>query len=249
MSKKILCLHGWGASKESFTELRAALEGSDIALITPDLPGFGDEPEPDHAFTNDDYADWVINWVVESGKLKEESEWYILGHSAGGRIVIKLLTDKLSTLNSQLSTPKHAFLCAAAGLRRRRHVKRVVGLVISKSGKHLLSVPGLKKLQPIARKLLYKLIRVHDYEKASEVMKQTLINVTKEDLHPLLKKISTPVDLFWGTDDGMTPYGDAVIMDAEIPNSKLHSYKGVHHRVHRDRASEIAEVIRERILQ
>ncbi len=247
MSKHVLlCLHGWGGSTESFDALREHLKDSNFEVLAPDLPGFGDEPEPKDPYTIDDYADWVIKWIVDSGKWKKNENWYLLGHSHGGRIAIKLVTEKLSTLESQLSTPTHLFLCAAAGIHHPRHTKRVIGLILAKGGKILFSIPGIKRLEPLGKKLLYRLVRVHDYEKASEVMRKTMIKVTRENLRPLLKEITLPTDLFWGTDDGMTPYGDAKIMEAEIPNSILHTYKGVHHGVHKDSAKDIAEVICDR---
>ncbi len=56
MKHVLVCLHGWGGSKESFTELREALKDSGVEILTPDLPGFGSEPEPDHPRTTNDYA-------------------------------------------------------------------------------------------------------------------------------------------------------------------------------------------------
>lgn len=138
----------------------------------------------------------------------------------------------------------HLFLCAPAGIRHPRHIKRIIGLTLAKSGKFLLSIPGIKKLEPLGKKLLYKLVRVHDYEKANDVMRQTMIKVAAQDLRPLLHTISVPTDLFWGTEDGMTPVGDASIMEREINGSRLHLYPGVRHGVHREKATEIAEVIR-----
>lgn len=167
---------------------------------------------------------------------------YVLGHSHGGRIAIKMVTRAHDPC-----APAHLFLCAAAGIRHPRHFKRIVGLLLAKSGKTLLSIPGLKALEPFGKKLLYKLVRVHDYENASPVMRETLIKVSAEDLRPLLSTITVPTDLFWGTDDGMTPFGDAKIMEREIPGAVLHAYPGIRHRVHRDRATEIASVIAERI--
>lgn len=237
----LVCLHGWGGSKESFTELRAALKDVDITLITPDLPGFGKEPEPATPLDNAGYADWVIEHCLQN----IEEDWYLLGHSHGGRISIKLLTEQLQKHGTPL--PKQVFLCAAAGIKRPRHFRRIIGLTLAKTGKAILSLPGFKQLQPLGKKLLYKLVRVHDYEKASEVMRKTLINVSSEDLRPMLQKITVPTDLFWGTEDGMTPYSDALVMEREIPSVVLHSYSGVRHRVHRDRATEIASVIRQRL--
>lgn len=254
MQKTLVCLHGWGGSSESFTELRAALDGSGIAILTPDLPGFGTEPEPAESWTTDDYVDWMEAWIknrVESGKLKVESgkslPIFLLGHSHGGRIALKL-AYRQSTANFPLSTFHfdHLFLCAAAGIKHPRHVKRIIGLTLAKSGKALLAVPGLKSLQPLAKKMLYKLVRVHDYEKATPLMRETLIRVSQEDLRPILKDIRVPTDIFWGKDDRMTPFSDALLMQKSIPNSTLLAFDGVRHRVHRDRATEISAVIRSR---
>ncbi len=265
MKPILLCLHGWGGSKQSFAELRTALKNDDIEILTPDLPGFGSEPEPTRPWTNDDYADWVENWLKKSGKLEAISgKLYLLGHSHGGRIALKLanresvtshksqVTSKLRTHSSQLIAHsfhiEHLFLCAPAGIRHARHFKRIIGLLLAKTGSFFLAIPGLNILAPIGKKLLYRLVRVHDYEIASPVMRQTMINVAREDLRPLLSSIALPTDLFWGKDDGMTPFSDALIMERELPHATLHAFEGVRHRVHRDKAREIAEVIREKIL-
>ncbi len=229
---KLLCLHGWGGTKESFTELRAALEGSDIQIFTPDLPGFGSEPDPTHPFTTDDYVQWVEQYIQQNIR----GPFSILGHSHGGRIAIKL--------TAKHSLPiEHLYLCAAAGIRHPRHFKRILGLTLAKTGKVLLSIPGIKTLQPLGKKFLYKLVHVHDYEKASDVMRQTLILVSKEDLRPLLSQVKTPTDIFWGEEDAMTPLSDGKLMHEKIAGSTLHTFAGVRHRVHRDKAAEIASVI------
>lgn len=235
----LVCLHGWGGSKESFTELREALkDDTKMQILTPDLPGFGDEPEPHRPWSVDDYADWVEKWVVENGRWKmEDGDLCLLGHSHGGRIALKLAYRQ-----SKLSI-RHLFLCAPAGIRHARHFRRILGLTLAKSGKFILKIPGMQVLQPIAKTMLYKLVRVHDYEKASDIMRQTMIRVTAEDLRPILKDITIPTDLFWGKDDSMTPFSDALIMEKELPNAVLHAYGGVRHSVHRDRAQEIAATI------
>ena len=246
MPLTLVCLHGWGGTKESFTELRAALlalsgaegSGGGVTVLTPDLPGFGSEPEPDRPWTVADYAQWVKRYIEQN----VQGPYHLLGHSHGGRIAINLIAEKMLT-----TPPEHLYLCAAAGIRRLRHFKRIIGLILAKAGKTLLQVPGFKKLQPLARNFLYKLVRVHDYEKASPLMQRTLINITSEDLRPLLSQISLPTDLFWGEDDKMTPVADANIMKKAIPQSTLHLYPGIRHRVHRERAPEIAAVILERM--
>lgn len=236
MQPTLVCLHGWGGSKESFAELRAALKGSDIRILTPDLPGFGDEPEPKKPWTVDHYVGWTEGFIKHNVK----GPFSLLGHSHGGRIAIKLAATRGLPIDA-------LFLCAAAGIRHPRHFKRIIGLSLAKTGKVLLSIPGLKKLRPFGKKLLYKLVRVHDYESASRVMRQTMINVSAENLKPLLRDIHVPTDLFWGKQDGMTPFADALVMENLIPNAVLHAYEGVRHGVHHDKAREIADVIRARM--
>jgi pimeloyl-ACP methyl ester carboxylesterase len=232
----LVCLHGWGGSKESFTELREALQGTDIEIVTPDLPGFGAEPEPGTPWTNDDYAHWMEQWINNNAQRSPNTRLFLLGHSHGGRIAVKIALRHNIPID-------HLFLCAPAGIYHARHLKRTIGLVLAKTGKFFTSIPGLRALAPIGRKALYKLIRVHDYERASPLMQQTLINVTREDFRELLKDIDIPTDIFWGTDDRMTPIGDATIFATAIAKSTLHVYPGVRHRVHREKAPEIAAVI------
>lgn len=234
MKPILLCLHGWGGNKASFTELREALKGVDIEILSPDLPGFGEEPEPSRPWTVDDYADWVeMKLRATSYELRD---LYVLGHSHGGRIALKIAARKSIPM-------KHLYLCASAGIRHPRHFKRIIGLTLAKTGSFFLAIPLLNRVEPLAKKVLYKLVRVHDYENASPIMRNTMIKVTQEDLRHLLPSINVPTDIFWGTDDRMTPVGDAYIFKNCIKGSCLHLYQGVRHRVHRDKAADIAAVI------
>lgn len=255
MQPVLLCLHGWGGSKESFAELRAALDHEEISILTPDLPGFGEEPEPDRPWSVDDYADWVEGYLLKTLRPTPyaQTPLLLLGHSHGGRIAIKLASNKLQATHSGLRGPQglrtasykleHLYLCAAAGIRH-RSFKRVLGRLLAAIGHAVLSIPVLSRLEPFAKKMLYKLLREHDYERASPIMRQTLARVTEEDLTPLLSKITVPTDLFWGEDDTYTPVKDGYTMHKGIHGSVLHTFEGTRHRVHRDRAQEIASVIR-----
>lgn len=240
MNVALVCLHGWGGSKESFTELRAALQGKDMEIFTPDLPGFGDEPEPSRPWTTDDYANWVLEYLRKNNLL--DRDLILLGHSHGGRILIKLLSRKTS--NEQRSTIRatRLILCAAAGIRHPRHLKRILGLTLAKTGAFFLAIPGMRQLRPLGKKFLYRLVRVHDYERASPIMRETLILVSREDVRPLLSNIHIPTDIFWGTDDRMTPVADAHVMHRAISGSRLHLFPG-RHAVHRERAREIAAML------
>ncbi len=122
-----------------------------------------------------------------------------------------------------------------------------MGLMLAKGGSAVLSIPGMGWLKDTGKRLLYQLLRVHDYERASPLIRETMIRVSAEDLRPLLQDIAIPTDIFWGKDDTMTPFSDALLMEREIRGSTLHAFPGVRHRVHRDRAGEIAAVISQRM--
>ncbi len=238
--RPLLCLHGWGrgVDGEAFSALREALKGDAIEVVTPDLPGFGKSGEPPRAWTVDDYAD-CIEALVRELQLQDV---FLLGHSFGGRIAIKLA--------ARASSPpwiSHLYLCAAAGVGRDLHIRRKFWLFIAKAGNAIFLIPGFSSLKPFARKVLYKLLRVRDYEQASERMRETMKAVIDEDLTPILERITIPTDLFWGTEDTLTPLRDGQLMNTKIVQSKLHIFPGVRHAVHRERAKEIAEVIRKHL--
>ncbi|ALM09989.1 MAG TPA: hypothetical protein DEB30_03020 [Candidatus Peribacter riflensis] len=243
MQPVLLCLHGWGGSKESFDELKAALDGEDLLILTPDLPGFGLEPEPDRPWSVDDYANWVEVYLQKTLRPTPyaQSPLLLLGHSHGGRIAIKLAARQTNSYKLD-----HLYLCAAAGIRH-RSLKRLLGRMLAGIGRALFAIPGLSKLEPFAKRMLYKLLREHDYERASPIMRQTLARVTAEDLTSLLPKIAVPTDLFWGEDDTYTPIAHGRLMHEGIRGSVLHTFEGTRHRVHRDRALEIASVIRDHL--
>ncbi len=242
MKTVLLCLHGWGGSKESFADLRKALQGTDIAILTPDLPGFGAEPEPPAIWGIDEYAEWAEERLHKTYNLQPTTyNLLLLGHSFGGQIAVKL------ALRGNLPI-RHLFLCAPAAIRPRFSLKRTAGYVIAKSGRTLLAIPGLHILQPIVRAVLYRLMGVHDYERASPLMQRIMIRVTHQNLEKELKKLSLPVDLFWGINDRITPLWKAKRMHFRIPGSNLHTFPNTRHGVHRDRAQEIAAIIRQKIL-
>lgn len=239
MKPTLLCLHGWGGSKESWRPLFEALDGTDLELLAPDLPGFGAEPDPARPWTVDDYAGWVRDWVTDNRTGK--GPLWVVGHSHGGRTAIVMAANKTLEID-------RLFLCAPAINRNRRYfLRRTAGVAAAKIGKFFFSLPGLSALAKPARTLLYKLLRVHDYERASPLMQRTLVLVTKDDLTPLLPSVTQPVDLFWGDRDGQTPVGDGRHMNLLLPRCVFHVYAGTRHGVHRTNAREIAAVIRQRL--
>jgi len=86
MPSTILALHYWAGSGREFTALSPLLP-TDTRLLTPDLPGFGQQAAPaGFDYSVRAYADWIAAYVQQH----ELTDFTLLGHSMGGKIALAL---------------------------------------------------------------------------------------------------------------------------------------------------------------
>src|SRR5688572_24005871 len=104
----VLLLHGWGASSALFQTTMAGLE-DDFTLIAPDFPGFGATPPPPAAWAVGDYTTWVLALLDAAGLDRV----HIIAHSFGGRVAIKLASQRPERVDKLVLT-------ACAGIRPAR---------------------------------------------------------------------------------------------------------------------------------
>ena len=81
----IVLLHGWGSNIKLFANLIDLLSKK-YKVAAMDMPGFGESQEPPSAWCVDDYADFVTEFL----KAYDTKKVMLLGHSFGGRVIIKL---------------------------------------------------------------------------------------------------------------------------------------------------------------
>ena len=86
--KDLLLVHGWGNDVSSFWSVAEKLK-DDFTCWLIDLPGFGRSEVPKKDFGNQEYADIIAGFVSQL-QLKQPN---YLGHSVGGRVGIKLLSQ------------------------------------------------------------------------------------------------------------------------------------------------------------
>ena len=216
--KTILLLHGWGANIELFRGIINNLS-SDYTVYALDMPGFGKTSEPKTAWNVDNYVDFVIKFI-EKMKINRLS---LLGHSFGGRVIIKLVNreklkfdiDKLILVDSAGILPKNK--------------KKTIKTRVYKTLKVIVGNNISKKIFPNALENLKKKFGSEDYRNASGVMRETLVKVVNEDLEPLLPTIKQSTLLIWGTNDTATPLSDAKIMEKLIPDAGIVEVKGAGH--------------------
>lgn len=207
----VVILQGWGTSMGIYDGMASSINSAN-KVIQFDFPGFGDSEEPKEAWAVDDYADFFVEFM-EQLNIKKAT---LIGHSHGGRVIIKLANrqglpfeiDRIVLVDSAGVLP----VKTPAQLKKIRRYKR------------------LKKFyaNPVIYKLFKKKIDAwrdkqgsEDYRNASPIMKQCLVKAVNEDLTELLPGIKQEVLLIWGALDTATPLSDAKLMEAKIPNAGL----------------------------
>lgn len=217
--KNILLLHGWGSKLDFFGGIIENLSKSN-KVYAIDLPGFGATGEPKEAWAVDNYVDFIIEFI-EKMNIEEIT---LLGHSFGGRVIIKLVNRK----NLKFKVDK-IVLIDSAGIKPKPNKKGSMKTRIYKTLKFLVANKLVLKIFPNALNNLKKKFGSADYRNATPVMRDTLVKTVNEDLTDLLPNITQSTLLIWGDKDTATPIEDAKKMESLIKDSGLVTLKGAGH--------------------
>ncbi len=215
----VLLLHGWGSNITLFKNIVDMLSPH-MRVLAPDMPGFGESDEPKEAWCVDDYVDFI-------GKFCEKTEikpTVVLGHSFGGRVIIKAVTREQPVLS-----PEKLILTDSAGIKPKQSTASKIKTRTYKMGKAVMSTAPMKKLFPNAVENMRNKRGSADYLAASPVMRATLVKVVNEDLTELLPKIKQSTLLIWGDKDDATPLSDGVKMSELIKDSGLVTIENAGH--------------------
>ena len=222
----VLLLPGWGCNGETYRKIINHLS-SDWRVIAPDLPGFGQSPEPPEPWGVDDYAELIRNFC-EKLKLQNIT---LFGHSLGCRIIIKLLAEGFNLAGGKV------ILTGAAGIKPRKRLSQKIKTSVFKTGKVFL--------KPFPR-LLTKLQNRSgspDYRAASPMMRSCLVKIVNEDLTELLAKVNAEVLLIWGKNDDSTPLSDGKLMERLMPDAGLAVIENAGHYAFFDRPEQFIKIL------
>jgi len=200
--KTVLFLHGWQDNLETFNGLTSFLSLK-YRVVRLDLPGFGQTEKPKESWELDSYIGFILNFI---DKIKINPD-FIVGHSFGGRILIKgLARNKFK--------PEKAVLLSSAGVSRKKKARFLYKLI-----KLLTYIPPIIFYREKIREKGYKMMG-SDYL-ASGDLKETFLKIISEDLTLEASKIKIPILLIWGRKDTETPLSDGVKLSEIITGSKL----------------------------
>jgi pimeloyl-ACP methyl ester carboxylesterase len=229
----VLFLHGWGSEFGSFKQFLDALSPY-YRVCALDLPGFGETGEPPEGWSVDDYADFVLAFMEQLSIKKV----ILIGHSFGGRIIIKLASRKDLPIKIE-----KIILVNSAGIRRKRTARQKVKQCFYKAVKQLISLEYIRRKFPEALDQWRRKNSSPDYLNASPRMRECFIKAVNEDLTPLLPQISCPTLIIWGDADLETPLEDGKTMERLIPDAGLVTLKNAGHYSFLDQSFTFSRVL------
>lgn len=230
--QKVVFLHGWGGSTQSFwpmaLELRAARP--DLEIILVDYPGFGDTQDPPAAgFNSRDYAAWVKDFC-DAINLKQA---HFYTHSNGGRMLIPLMSQ-YPELGQKL------VFSASAGVKWPDTPKQKFSKWAS-----LHFAQAKQKLPARLQKFIVtKLLGARDWGNVPPELKTTLTKILAEpDCREQLSSIEHECLVLWGERDQITPLKSGQVFAAKLPHNQFHTFKTGRHGIHHTHRSEIVELL------
>lgn len=233
-TKNICLVHGWGSSVDKLLPLEKELKKLSWNVYTPKLPYF-DLKEPSSPWSNQDFTNYVFKKANQKFK---NHQYYLFGHSLGGRIAIKAATQKQSGL-------KGIILCSSAGISRDHLFKRLPFLVLSKIFSPIKKIlPTDSRQSQFIQKIVPFITGNHDYSRiVSENKKQTFKKIISENQRDQVKKIKLKTLILWGAKDKITPLNDALFLRKNIKNSSIQIYPSANHTLPYTHYTQIAKQI------
>ncbi|MHB8191138.1 MAG: alpha/beta fold hydrolase [Ferrimicrobium sp.] len=226
----VVYLHGWGRSKADVDSI-AALLSADFALYAPDLPGFGETSVPLARSGARGYANLVAPAIQEWQRRYGIREIVVVGHSLGGRVAIELAAGDLVAGLEGIVLVGVPILRPASSSRQSRGYQVVRGL----------RTRGLAPKSLVA--WAQRRYGSRDYQAASGVMREVLVDMVNEEYLEPFSRISCPLELLWGENDSVTPLDLASKAVVANDRANLVVLSGVGHMLPLSRPAEVIAAI------
>ncbi|EKD28362.1 MAG: putative hydrolases or acyltransferases (Alpha/beta hydrolase superfamily) [uncultured bacterium] len=214
----IIILPGWLTSTNKYQPLAHLLAKRGFPAYQVSFPEFESDEPITEALHLTDYVKVLQKFL----KQKHIDKAVFLGHSFGGRVALKYLSQE----------PKKALALVLSGTPGFSNISKLrfyLMFSIAKLGKYITYIPPWLFFRKSLKKLFYKLVRAYDYYRADGFLKQTLKNIIDETLDDYMGKIRLPTLLLWGEKDSLVPVRIAKRMQKKIKNSKLVIVEGAKH--------------------
>ena len=216
----LVLLHGYLACKESFYYQIEALSAR-YRVTAFDFWGMGASAPPDGPWSVSDYAARTRALLGELGIARA----FLLAHSFGGRVALKLLASPDPPFS-------RALLTGCAGIPPRRGMR------------YALRVKAYRAVKKIAPRFAERRFGSAEYRALSPLMRESFKKIVNEDLTPCLAAVRVPVLYVFGDRDVQTPPYMAEALHAGTAGSGLVYMKGCSHFCFCERPAEFNAVAR-----
>ena len=227
----MLLLHGWQDNNHTFDALVPYFFHTH-RMIRIDLPGFGQSEMPPASWNLDDCVRFVAAFIDKLNLAVA----VLVGHSFGGRIVIKGIADKKLHADAVV-------LIASAGVALRHPARTLFFAVGAMAWRMITAIPLFRFWKETIRKKLYRMIG-SDYADAG-ALSDTFVRIIAEDVSASARMIEMSVLLIWGADDTQTPLAEGRRLSSLISQSTLRVINKAGHFVHKEHPREVARIIKE----
>lgn len=240
VNRKLIIVPGWNKDESGFGEIglkaeeqsiRKELEKEGWKVAILKVPGFlGKKIET--AWDLEKYNEWLTARLKE--RMKAGEEVYLLGHSAGGRVILKYLSEMGEKVTRGARKLRGVILVDSAGLKDERKEavtrRKLIEKIESENGSNE------RRLEKGLELVKY----VDNWQ-----MRRTWLNLNKEDLGGNLRQIAVRTLLIWGEDDQETPVLMGWQMKQLIAGSQLEVLAETGHRPQTERRGEFMAILRE----
>lgn len=230
----VVILQGWGTELSVYDSVAACIN-SQYRVVQFDFPGFGASGEPREAWDVDAYADFFLK-LMDALKIRKT---VLLGHSYGGRVIIKLAAREYIPLEIS-----RIVLVDSAGILPKKTWRQKMKIRRYKALKKLVSLKFVYHICPELIDEWKSRQGSEDYRNATPMMRQCMVKAVNEDLTELLPLIRQETLLIWGDLDTATPIADAKLMEERIPDAGLAVIPGTGHFCFLEKPGQFAGIMR-----
>lgn len=224
MKPILIIVPGWGGTRITWGDFIArASQQYEVHCV--EMPCFGDEPCPTTVWGVEEYADFLRNKIQAIKIQADGRKIYLLAHSFGGQISVKMLSQDPALVEGLL-------LSGPAIYRRHLTLKNLLFLPLAKIGTIVFSLPGLRSCGERARKILYKIAASPDYNRTQGIEREIFKKITRQDVSHCLPLLALPVCLVAGANDRYVRSRDTARAAKSIPGAKLFIVADGRHGLH-----------------
>jgi pimeloyl-ACP methyl ester carboxylesterase len=237
MPHTTIALHCWASSGREYDLLRPLLPAG-MALLAPDLPGFGGEPVPTgFDYSVRAYADWISVFI----EAHQVAEFTLIGHSMSGKMALALAARQPAGL-------RHLVLLSPSPPAGEPMSDDDRAASVAAHGKPEEAEKTFRKItrRPIAPELRAHVI-ADNLRTTQAAWTHWLLEGAREDISTLMPRVQVPCHLLVGEGDtAITPESQRQLTLPLLPaGTPFTVVPGAGHLLPLEAPNEVAAAVRE----